>query len=60
MFTILNSYSIVISTLTYGLTCWGGNLFKQDRQQLNKITNTTILVIVKEQEDVDTIYEYRN
>ena len=61
MFTIhYSSYSIVSSTLTYRLTCWGGNLLKQDRQQLNKITNTTRVVIGKEQEDVDIVHEYRN
>ena len=29
--------SILSSTLTYGLACWGGNLLKQDREKINRI-----------------------
>ena len=59
--TLLQSFytSIISSTLTFGLVCWGGNLLKHDRDKLNRIIKTESVVIGKEQEDIDTIHEYR-
>ena len=51
--------SIVSSTLTFGLACWGGNLLKHDRDKLNRIIKTASVVIGKEQEDIGTIHEHR-
>ena len=51
--------SIVSSTLTFGLACWGGNLLKRDRDKLYRIIKTASVVIGKEQEDIGTIHEHR-
>ena len=51
--------SILSSTLTFGLACWGGNLLKHDRDKLNRIIKTASVVIGKEQEDIGTIHEHR-
>ena len=50
--------SIISSTLTFGLTCWGGNLLKHDKGKLNRIIKTASVVIGKEQEDIGIIYEH--
>ena len=47
------------STLTFGLACWGGNLFKRDRDKLNRSIKTASVVIGKEQEDIDTFHVHR-
>ena len=61
MFTIQYSKytSIVGITLTFGLACWGVHLLKSDRVQLTKIIKTLIVVIGKEQEDIETVHEHR-
>ena len=51
--------SIISSTLTFGLACWGVNLLKHDRDKLNRIIKTASVVIGKEQEYICTIYEHR-
>ena len=51
--------SIVSSTLTFEMACWGGDRLKHDREKLNKISKTASVVIGKEQEDIDTIHEHR-
>ena len=51
--------SIISSTLTFGLACWGGNLLKHKREKLNRIIKTASVVIGKEQEDIGTIHEHR-
>ena len=49
--------SIVSSTLTFGLACWGCILSKHDRDKLNRTIKTASVVKGKEQED--TIHEHR-
>ena len=39
--------SIISSTLTFGLACWGGNLLKHNREKLNRIIKTASVVIGK-------------
>ena len=51
--------SIISSTLTFGLACWGGSLLKHDRDKLNRIIKTARVVIGKEQEDIGTFHEHR-
>ena len=51
--------SIISSTLTFGLACWGVNLLKHERKKLNRIIKTASVVIGKEQEDIGTIHEHR-
>ena len=51
--------SIIRSTLTFGLACWGDNLLKHDRDKLNRIIKTASMIIGKEQEDIGTIHEYK-
>ena len=51
--------SIVSSTLTFGLVCWGGRLLKHDRDKLHRIIKTASVVMGKEQEDIGTNHEHR-
>ena len=51
--------SILSSTWTFGLACWGGDLLNYDRDKLNRIIKTASVVIGKEQEDIGTIHVHR-
>ena len=48
--------SIVRSIMTFGLTCWGGNVTKQDRNRLDKQIKKAGGVVGRQQDDLETLY----
>ena len=44
----------ILSVLTFGLTCWGGNLRKQDTSRINKLIKKAREIIGKTQESIKT------
>ena len=51
--------SVVCSVLTFGLSCWGGNLNKFDRGRVDRITRRAGRVVGKELDSFDTLYRKR-
>ncbi len=51
--------SIISSVLTYGLTCWGGNMTKQDRNRLDKLIKKASGVVGKTQDSIGQTYHKR-
>ena len=49
--------SIVCSVMTFGMTCWGGNISGQDRNRLNKNIKKASGVVGRKQDDVETMYQ---
>ena len=48
--------SVVCSIMTFGLTCWGGSVSKQDRNRLDKNIKKASGVVGRRQDDVETMY----
>ena len=48
--------AIVLSILTFAMSCWGGNMSKQDKNRLEKIIRKAGGVIGTQQADVETLY----
>ena len=49
--------STISSVLTLGLTCWGGNTFKPDKNRLSRQNNQKAGELVgRRQESTDTVY----
>ena len=55
---ILNTFysSMINSVLTFGLTSWGGNISKIDKNRLDKLIKKASCTIGKPQENIDTLY----
>lgn len=51
--------SVVCSVLTFGSTCWGGNVSKQDRDRLDKVIRKAGGVVGLPQDSFDTLYNRR-
>ena len=51
--------SVISSVLSFGLTCWGGNLTKRDTGRLNKVIRKAGGIIGRTQDDLDTLYDRR-
>ena len=51
--------SVVCGALTFGLTCWGGNISIQDRSRLDKMIKKAGGVIGKKQDNLDTMCTHR-
>ena len=51
--------STVVSILTYGYVCWGGNLTNQDKIRLEKIIKKGGGIVGRKQDSFDTLYEKR-
>ena len=49
--------SVVSSVMTFGLSCWGGNVTKRDRDRLDKIIKKAGGVVGRKQDDIQTIYK---
>ena len=51
-------YTAVIgSVLTFGMSCWGGNLSKQDKGRLDKLIRKAGGVIGRKQDDLGTLHD---
>ena len=48
--------SIVSSIMSFGLTCWGGNVAKAERDRLDKIIKKAGGVVGRKQDDLQTMY----
>ena len=44
------------SVLTFGMSCWGGNASKQDKNRLDKNTKKAGDVVGRRQESINTVY----
>ena len=49
--------SVVSSIMIFGLTCWGGNVAKRDRDKLDKIIRKAGGVVGRQQDDIQTTYK---
>ncbi len=52
-------FSSISSVLVFGLTCWGGNISKQDKGRLDKIIKKAGSVVGRTQDNLDVLYERR-
>ena len=51
--------SVIVSVLTFGAVCWGGNITKQDKDRIEKIIKKAGNVVGRRQETFDTLYNRR-
>ena len=52
--------SMITSVITFGITSWGGNINKQDKERLDKIIKRASGVVGKKQQDLGTLLTQRN
>ena len=51
--------SVVGSILTFGLTCWGGNLTKSDRKRMDRVISKAEKLVGKSLDNLEIIYNKR-
>ena len=51
--------SVISSVLTFGITCWGGNVLQRDADRLNRIIIKASDVIGQSQDNIDQLLEKR-
>ena len=51
--------STIMSVLTFGCVCWGGNISQRDKSRMEKIIKKAAGVIGEQQESFDSVYQRR-
>ena len=52
--------SMITSVITFGITSWGGNISKQDKDRLDKIIKRASGVVGNKQDDFETLLKQRD
>ena len=48
--------SVISSIMSFGITCWGGNMTETDKQRVNKQIRRAGRIVGREQDDLETMY----